>query len=106
MQRKLLDRQLRNPLEACLLAEDGVTPQSLLLCFEALLSLDSPLVAVLMPHASRLVQELPYLPLHPVAQLLLTAGQASRPESFDHAVQGMALAGALMAAHGGSTAER
>ncbi len=29
LQRKLLDRQLRNPLETCLLAEDGVTPQSL-----------------------------------------------------------------------------
>jgi HD domain len=38
-------------------------------------------------------------------QLLLTAGQASRPESFDHAVQAMALAGALMISHGGSTAE-
>jgi hypothetical protein len=40
-----------------------------------------------------------------VVQLLLTAGQASRPESFDHAVQSMALAGGLMLAHGGSTAE-
>jgi predicted flap endonuclease-1-like 5' DNA nuclease len=45
------------------------------------------------------------VPLHSVAQLLLTAGQASRPEGFDHAVQAMALAGALMLQQDGSTAE-
>lgn len=105
LQRKLLDRQLRSPLESCLLAEDGVTPQSLLLCTEALLARHTPLSAVLMPHAARMLRELPNLPLHAVAQLMLTAGQASRPESFDHAVQGMALAGALMAAQGGTVVE-
>ena len=105
LQRKLLDRQLRNPLESCLVAEDGVTPQSLLLCTEALLARDTPLASLLRPHAARIAQEVAYLPLHSVAQLLLTAGQASRPESFDHAVQAMALAGALMLGHGGSTAE-
>jgi HD domain len=105
LQRKLLDRQLRNPIESCLLAEDGVTPQALLLCTEALLARDTPLVGLLRPHASRIVAEVANLPLHAVAQLLLTAGQASRPESFDHAVQAMALAGALMIGHGGSTAE-
>ena len=105
LQRKLLDRQLRNPLESCLLAEDGVTSQSLLLCTEALLARDTPLASLLRPHAARIAQEVAYLPLHSVAQLLLTAGQASRPESFDHAVQAMALAGALMLGHGGSTTE-
>jgi hypothetical protein len=105
LQRKLLDRQLRNPLESCLLAEDGVTPQALVQCAQALVELDTPLAALLRPYAARIVQEVPYLPLHSVAQLLLTAGQASRPESFDHAVQAMALAGALMISHGGSTAE-
>jgi hypothetical protein len=29
LQRKLLDRQLRNPLESCLMAEDGPTPRAL-----------------------------------------------------------------------------
>ena len=105
LQRKLLDRQLRSPLESCLLAEDGVTPQSLLLCTEALLARSTPLSALLMPQAARIVRELPNLPLHAVAQLMLTAGQASRPESFDHAVQGMALAGTLMAAQGGTAVE-
>ena len=105
LQRKLLDRQLRNPLETCLMAEDGVTPQALLQCAEALFAIDTPLSALLRPHAAKIGQEVPYLPLHSMAQLLLTAGQASRPESFDHAVQAMALAGALMIGHGGSTAE-
>ena len=36
VQRKLLDRQLRNPLESGLLVEDGVTPQALVQCAEAL----------------------------------------------------------------------
>ncbi len=105
LQRKLLDRQLRNPLESCLLVEDGVTAQALVQCTEALVERDSPLGAMLRPHAARIVQEAACLPLHSVAQLLLTAGQASRPESFDHAVQAMALAGALMITHGGSVAE-
>ncbi len=105
LQRKLLDRQLRNPLESCLMAEDGVTPQSLVLCTEALLARDTPLGPLLHPHAARISQEVACLPLHSVAQLLLTAGQASRPESFDHAVQAMAVAGALMISHGSTTAE-
>lgn len=100
LQRKLMDRQLRHPLEACLLAEDGVTAHSLVHALETLLSRDSALSPVLMPHAAKLLREVPHLPLHPVAQLLLTASQASRAESFDHAVQAMALNGALAIAHG------
>jgi hypothetical protein len=72
---------------------------------QALVERDSPLATLLVPHAARLVAEVAHVPLHSVAQLLLTAGQASRPDSFDHAVQAMALAGALMIEHGGSTAE-
>ncbi|NRF65513.1 HD domain-containing protein [Aquincola sp. S2] len=105
LQRKLLDRQLRNPLESCLLAEDGVTTQTLVQGLRRLVEGTTPLAALLRPHAARLEREVPQLPLHSVVQLLLTAGQASRPESFEHALQGMALAGALMAAQGGSTAE-
>lgn len=105
LQRKLMDRQLRNPLETCLMAEDGVTPLALLRATETLLEADTPLAALLAPHARRVAEQVPHLPLHSVAQLLLTAGQASRPESFDHAVQAMALAGAMMAGHGGNTGE-
>lgn len=103
LQRKLLDRQLRQPLEACLVAEDGVNSRQLLLAVEQLLEQDTPLAPLLAPHADDIVHAAVHLPLHPVAQLLLTAGQASRPESFDHAVQAMALCGALTLAHGGGT---
>lgn len=102
LQRKLMDRQLRHPLEACLLAEDGVTAHSLVHALEVLLGRDTPIAPLLMPHAAKLLREAPHLPLHPVAQLLLTACQASRPEAFDHAVQAMALNGSLAIAHGAS----
>ncbi len=102
LQRKLLDRQLRRPLESCLLAEDGVTSLTLLRSVEALLARTGPLAPVLAPHAQRLVKEVSHVPLHPVAQLLLTASQASRPLAYEHAVEAMALAGALMAGQGGS----
>lgn len=105
LQRRLLDRQLRNPLESCLLAEDGVTAHTLVQSFEALLERDSPVATLIRSHASRILKEVAHLPLHSVPQLLLTAAQASRPESFDHAVQAMALCGAMMDAHGGGTAE-
>lgn len=105
LQRKLMDRQLQNPLESCLLAEDGVTPVALVQATQALVEADTPLATLLRPQARKVVEQVAHLPLHSVVQLLLTAGQASRPESFEHAVQAMALAGALMAGHGGSTAE-
>lgn len=105
LQRKLLDRQLRQPLESCLLAEDGVSAHSLVQSLERLVERDTPLAPMLRPHAAKLLREVAYLPLHSVAQLLLTAGQAARPESFDHALQAMALNGALTIAHGGSTQE-
>ena len=103
LQRKLLDRQLRHPLESCLIAEDGVSGRSLVQSVEELVERDTPLAALLQPHADKIVHAAEHLPLHSVAQLLLTAGQASRPGSFDHAVQAMALSGALMSAHGGGT---
>jgi hypothetical protein len=105
LQRKLLDRQLRQPLESCLYAEDGVTSRSLVDALESQAERDSPLAGLLRPYADKLVHGATHLPLHSVAQLLLTAGQASRPESFEHAVQAMALNGALAIAHGGGTRE-
>ena len=103
LQRKLLDRQLRRPLESCLVAEDGVTPASLVRSLQALLQRDSSLAPILRTHGARLLREAACLPLHPVAQLLLTAAESARPQSFDHAVTAMALNGALMASSGGET---
>ncbi len=105
LQRKLLDRKLRNPLESCLLAEDGVTVKTLVQATQAMLDSETPLSVFLRRHGAKIMREIAYLPLHSVAQLLLTAGQASRPESFDHAVKAMALCGGLMIEHGGATAD-
>jgi hypothetical protein len=105
LQRKLLDRQLRQPLESCLIAEDGVSTLTLVQALQELVQGTSPLAPILRPHAARLEREAAQLPLHPVAQLLLTASQTARPQAFDHAVAAMALNGALMAGHGGDTPE-
>ena len=103
LQRKLLDRQLRRPLETCLVAEDGVTTTTLARSLQELLQCNTPLAPILRAQGARLVREVAYLPLHPVAQLLLTAAESSRPDSFEHAVTAMALNGALMAGSGGDT---
>ena len=94
LQRKLMDRKLREPLESCLVAEDGVTAVALTQDLRALVHAASPLAPLLRPHAQRLEREAAQLPLHPVAQLLLTAAQSARPETYRHAVAAMALAGA------------
>lgn len=103
LQRKLLDRKLREPLEACLLAEDGVTPASLGAALAERIERDARLAPLLRPQAAKLLREVTHLHLHPVAQLLLSTAQAARPAAFDHAVAAMGLAGALMAQHGGQT---
>ncbi len=105
LQRKLLDRKLREPLEACLVAEDGVTSASLSAALAELIERDGRLAPLLRPQASRLLREVTHLHLHPVAQLLLSAAQAARTETFEHAVAAMALSGALMAHQGGQTPE-
>ena len=105
LQRKLLDRQLRHPLESCLIAKDGVTSLTLVQTLQALVQGESPLAPILRPHAARLAREAAQLTLHPVAQLMLSAGQTTRPQSFEHAVAAMALSGALMAGNGGDTPE-
>ena len=105
LQRKLMDRQLRAPLESCLVAEDGVTAATLGQDLQALVASDSPLAPLLRVHAPRLVREAAHVPLHPVAQLLLSAAQSARPDTYHHAVAAMALAGALSAANGGDVRE-
>ncbi len=105
LQRKLLDRQLRQPLESCLIAEDGVTPATLAQTLRELVQSMSPLAPMLRPHGETLAREAMKLSLHPAAQLLLTAAQAARPQTFEHAVAAMALNGALMAEGGGDTPE-
>ena len=51
LQRKLMDRSLQKPLETCLLAEDGVTPQSLKDAVQTLIDHEGVLTPLLRPHA-------------------------------------------------------
>ena len=105
LQRKLLDRQLRQPLESCLVAEDGVSTSTLEQALKALMEGTSPLAPILQQQATSLMREVAKIQLHPVAQLLLTASQTARPQAFDHAVAAMALNGALMASSGADASE-
>ena len=97
LQNRLLERKLQHPLEVCLTAEDGVTLFALHDDLKAWLDDSSnPLSSALRPWAPALLDQVKRLPLHSVAQLLLTAGLATRPNSLSHAVSAMALAGAMM----------
>jgi hypothetical protein len=97
LQQRLLERKLQYPMEACLQTEGGATLFTLIDDLRGLLESDSPLANVLRPWSSLLVDQAKQLPLHAVAQLLLTAAMATRPSSLPHAVMSMALAGAMVA---------
>jgi hypothetical protein len=101
LQRKLMDRALAKPLETCLVAEDGVTQDTLVQALRQLIDSGGPLTPLLKLHAEALLRGAKVLRMHPVVQLLLTATQTARPESFAHAIEAMAVAGALMKARGG-----
>ena len=103
LQQRLLERRLKQPLEACLQAEGGVTLFTLMHDLQELIESASPLAPVLRPWASELVAQLKQVPLHSVAQLLLTTAAATRPATLAHAVAGMALAGAMVAGNQGNS---
>lgn len=95
LQQRLLERKLQTPLESCLSVESGVTLFTLHEQLTAFLEDSSPLAKALRPWGASLAHELKRIPLHSVAQLLLTTALATRPDTLPHAVQAMALAGAL-----------
>jgi hypothetical protein len=95
---RLLERKLAQPLESSLSAADGVTLATLRTQLQALIDQeDGTLKRLLRDHASMLLLQVEKLPLHSVAQLLLTTAFANRPPTLPHAVMSMALAGALAA---------
>jgi hypothetical protein len=95
LQQRLLERKLLNPIEACLMAEDGVTPFYLLEQLTKFLDSDHSMAHALRPWGTVLEKQLKQIPLHSVAQLLLTTALATRPGAIEHAVQAMALAGGM-----------
>ncbi|MCF8192147.1 MAG: HD domain-containing protein [Burkholderiales bacterium] len=98
LQRRLMDRPLQAPIESSLMAEDGIRPETLGAAVAALAGGSGPLAGLLAPRAALLQHAATGIRLHPVAQLLLTAVETARPVLFAHAVEAMAVAGALMAA--------
>lgn len=101
LQRKLMDRALRKPLETCLIAEDGVSPEGIQRHLKRLIETEGVLSPLLRPHADALIRSAATLRLHPVVQLLLSAVETARPVAFAHALDAMAVAGSLMHARGG-----
>jgi hypothetical protein len=98
LHQRLLERRLQQPIEVCLQAEGGVTLFTLMHDLQELIECDTnPLAPALRPWAATLVAQFKHVPLHSVAQLLLTTAAATRPATLSHAVAGMALAGAMMA---------
>ncbi len=101
LQRKLMDRALSRPLETSLAAENGVSPETLRKAVQRLVEGDSPIAPLLRPHAAALLKGAAGVRLHPVVQLLLSASESARPQAFEHALEAMAVAGALIRARGG-----
>ncbi len=101
LQQRLLERKLRQPLESCLRASNGVTHADLAEHARSLIDSDTALYSAVGPWATDLLTDIPRLPFHPVAQLLLTAARSGLPGAFDHAVQGMLVAGAMSLHSGG-----
>lgn len=95
LQQRLLERKLMHPIESCLEAPDGITLVHLVEQTEAFLHSTHALAGALRPWAGPVMQELRRLPLHSVAQLLLTTMHATRPQALVHAVMTMALAGCI-----------
>ncbi|MEK8050214.1 HD domain-containing phosphohydrolase [Ideonella sp. DXS22W] len=102
LQERLMDRGLKDPLESSLRVENGVDHRMLgqMLGQRADQGLLMPLLQPVMP---TLRAGLSALNLHSVAQLLLTAAQTARPVCFAHAVDCMAVCGAIAAARNAPT---
>jgi HD domain len=101
LQQRLLERKLSQPLESCLRAEDGVTHGEMVEVARRLVDTQPLLHSAISPWATDLLSDIPRLPLHPVAQLLLTASRGSSAQTYEHAIQSMLLAGALALHAGG-----
>jgi len=100
LQQRLLERRLRVPLEASLRFEAGLDKNQLRSMFTRLMDSGHALVSPLRPWARDVDTQITSLPLDPVVQFLLTTMQTNTPRVFEHAIQAMALAGALVARTG------
>lgn len=97
LRQRLLERKLRQPLESSLKFADGLDSRELLSSLESFLASDHEVAKLVQPWSRLLTDQVAHLPLQPVAQLLMTTMVEARPSVYQHAVRGMALAGAMSA---------
>lgn len=102
LQQRLLERKLLHPIEACLMAEDGVTIVHVVEQLDAFYGSETSLARALRPWALDVIKQARQLPLHSVAQLMLTTMMATRPQTLSHAVSALALAATLELGQAGS----
>lgn len=102
LQQRLLSLQLRHPLESSLRFEAAPDKGQLRRAFSTLMDSDHALVPALRAWALAVDAQITSLPLDPVAHFLMSMVQTTSPQSFAHAIQAMALAGAMSARAGGN----
>lgn len=100
LQQRLLERRLRVPLESSLRFESGLDKTQLRQALVSLVESDHGLATLVRPWAKVVAAQVTSLPLDPALLFLLTTVQATTLKVFEHAVQGMALAGAMSARSG------
>lgn len=105
LQQRLLSIQLRHPLETSLRFEAAPDKGQLRKAFALLMDSDHPLVPPLRAWARDVDLQITSLPLDPVAHFLMSLVQITSPQAFAHAIQAMALAGAMSVRAGSSPGE-
>ena len=95
LQQRLLSLQLKHPLETSLRFEAAPDKGQLRRAFAMLMESDHALVPPLRAWAREVDAQITSLPLDPVVHFLMSMVQATNPQAFAHAIQAMALAGAM-----------
>ena len=102
LQQRLLALQLKFPLETSLRFEAAPDKGQLRKAFIRLMDSGHPLVLPLRAWERQVDIQIASLPLDPVAHFLMSMVQVTSPKAFEHAIQAMALAGAMSVRAGAS----
>jgi len=106
LRERLLRRKLRKPLEACLVAKNGVTIADVVATAQARLDAEAAIRCLTAPHLRTVLEALQSLTLEGPIQLLLTSAKATNSAHFEHSVKvALVTAGLVAQAQAGSVAE-
>ena len=95
LHQRLLALQLKAPLETSLRFEAAPDKAQLRKAFSRLMDSDHPLAQPLRAWERQVDIQITSLQLDPVAHFLMSMVQVTSPKAFEHAIQAMALAGAM-----------